>query len=180
MANLLKGFGKSRLAVVIALFLLAVVVLLVIWSFTSQDNVASNERSKMIAKAIENFAEKHFSVSHMNLFLGKSLNTIVRKTAHFMEYTLLGMVICAFLNAVSLKLGSAALTSAVFCAMAAMLDEFRQNFVSGRTPRLTDVLIDTYGALFGIALATVAFAAIWEIRNRSRRNELPEPKEKVP
>jgi VanZ family protein len=180
MANLLKGFSKSRLVTVIALFLLAVVVLLVIWSFTSQDNVASNERSKMIAKAIENFAEKHFSVSHMNLFLGKSLNTIVRKTAHFMEYTLLGMVVCAFLNVVSSKLGSAALTSAVFCAMAAMLDEFRQNFVSGRTPRLTDVWIDTYGALFGIALTTVVFAAIWKIRNRNQRIELLESRGKIP
>jgi VanZ family protein len=54
----------------------------------------------------------------------------------------------------------------------ASLDEFHQAFVPGRTPAVTDVLIDTTGG------ATAQFAAwLWMIlgkaRERRRQNELP-------
>lgn len=51
------------------------------------------------------------------------------------------------------------LLSWVFCILYAASDEIHQIFVPGRACMLTDVCIDSAGALLGIALASAAFVA---------------------
>lgn len=76
------------------------------------------------------------------------LVTIIRKTAHFLEYTLFG-----FLTARSFKLRNKSAWFAVpFCALYAATDEFHQTFIPGRSGELTDILLDTAGATFGVAI----------------------------
>lgn len=76
------------------------------------------------------------------------LVTIVRKSAHFLEYTTLG-----FLTARGFNLSKKSLWWAIpTCALYAMTDEFHQTFVSGRSGELRDTLIDTLGATTGILL----------------------------
>lgn len=82
-----------------------------------------------------------------------SFSFLVRKTAHFTLYFVLGIL--SFLNAeafmicrVSLK----ALYAWAFSVIYAASDEFHQIFVAGRAGQLRDVAIDSAGALLGILI----------------------------
>lgn len=74
--------------------------------------------------------------------------TIVRKSAHFTEYTLLG-----FFAARALKLDKKSpWFSIAIAAIYATTDEIHQSFVPGRSCELRDILIDTAGATFGASI----------------------------
>ena len=85
----------------------------------------------------------------------------VRKSAHFTEFAVLGMLLCADLVCFGVitpkrKLCVScllALTAVPSAALFASVDEILQNFSEGRGPSVIDVLIDTSGA----AAATVIF-----------------------
>lgn len=106
-------------------------------------------------------------------------NFTVRKTAHFSEYLLLGVVMMRGwrphlpagrpgrrprwgreVPRALAALATAALLMAVPCA-----DETIQRFVAGRSSQLTDVMIDCAGAATGVALT---LAASWLSRRRAR------------
>lgn len=83
---------------------------------------------------------------------------VVRKTAHFSEYFVLGVL--AFLTAVTFKkykIIYRSMASFVICVIYSVSDEFHQYFVSGRACRFTDILIDSAGSLLAIVLMTFIF-----------------------
>ena len=71
----------------------------------------------------------------------------IRKYAHFIEYMILGIIISTIL-----PLEGCFIKSTIFCFIYASLDEIHQFFVPGRSCTLKDVLIDTTGAIVGIAM----------------------------
>lgn len=75
-------------------------------------------------------------------------NTILRKLAHFTEFTALGATL-AWLFGMLCRGRKPAFLSGFAAACA---DEFLQSFVPERAPRLLDVCIDSCGVLTGIAL----------------------------
>ena len=82
----------------------------------------------------------------------------VRKAAHFSEFAALGFCMCGLFLSLPWK-GSdnrlrapAAPAALAACALTACIDECIQLFNPGRSPKLTDVLLDTCGAAFGIAV----------------------------
>jgi len=86
---------------------------------------------------------------------------LVRKAAHLTEYAILGLLVLravrmsssAQTNPRSLRLLGSAL---LFAAAYASMDEFHQSFVAMRTACVQDVLIDTTGALVGLAIASLS------------------------
>ena len=76
---------------------------------------------------------------------------LVRKVAHFTEFTALGMSLCWLFG--MLKKGW--LRPLLWGAAAACLDETIQIFVPGRGPSVRDVCIDTSGVLLGVILFTL-------------------------
>jgi VanZ family protein len=72
------------------------------------------------------------------------LRHAIRKCAHFAEYALLGALWCGFFGGLS----SAWLTATATAAA----DELLQRFVEGRSGQLSDVLLDSTGAVTGIVL----------------------------
>ncbi|MGB7307951.1 MAG: VanZ family protein [Candidatus Acidiferrales bacterium] len=97
------------------------------------------------------------------------MHHIIRKCAHFTEYFVLSLLILRGIRAGrhGTKLAWAVL-AIVIVAGYASLDEFHQRFVPGRTPAVTDVLIDTTGGATAQAIA--ALFALWfhvrEVRPR--------------
>lgn len=76
----------------------------------------------------------------------------LRKAAHLAEYAVLALLLrrALVLPARRVRWGLA-FGIVVVCFCYASLDEFHQSFVASRTGAAADVLIDTFGALFGLA-----------------------------
>ena len=75
---------------------------------------------------------------------------LLRKVAHFTEFTVLGLCLCWLFG----MLGKGKLTPFLCGGLAACVDEAIQIFVPGRGPSLRDVCIDAGGVLLGVILLT--------------------------
>ncbi|MGN0301502.1 MAG: VanZ family protein [Anaerotardibacter sp.] len=106
----------------------------------------------------------------------------IRKTAHFLEYAVFGILAYFFFvqltKVVSVKSGNkptpfsfkkSVLAAAALSVMYASFDEFHQLFVGGRSGQFSDVIIDSFGAVFGIAL--VSLVCFLRIRHTHKRNQ---------
>lgn len=82
------------------------------------------------------------------------LHHLIRKSAHFIEYFVLSLLVLRGIRAGRKEnhLGWALVAIGIVGGFAA-LDEFHQSFVPGRTAAVTDVLIDAAG---GVAAQVVA------------------------
>ena len=88
----------------------------------------------------------------------RKLSFLVRKSAHFIEYTALGLCVGGFSAALfAVKKRRIPALPVGMCVLVACCDEYIQSFV-GRTNSLKDVALDLTGSLFGLLLAA---AAIW-------------------
>jgi VanZ family protein len=85
----------------------------------------------------------------------------VRKTAHFVEYTILGVLAWRALHFdpafASFPAKRQYWLALLCCMLYASSDEFHQSFVPTRQPAVQDVLLDTSGSAFGLL-------AIWSFR----------------
>lgn len=75
---------------------------------------------------------------------------IVRKLAHFTIYAMLGFNTFYMYKNYGVK--HYVLYALVTCILYACSDEWHQSFASGRSPQITDICIDTCGALSLILL----------------------------
>ena len=92
----------------------------------------------------------------------------VRKTAHFLEYALLGVLVCLALG-IDVKKKAHLLGAALaFCSFYAVTDELHQYFVPGRSCQIKDVMIDSSGALTGICFCMLAGFVLKKIKNKRR------------
>ena len=102
---------------------------------------------------------------------------IVRKTAHFTEYTILGAVL---LPAVKEWMPSSSEEQAVSrkdCLAAWLVgtlysatDEIHQCFVPGRTGKLTDVCIDSAGVFTGVLIAALILQKLGRRKGRNLKH----------
>lgn len=80
------------------------------------------------------------------------LDTLLKKSAHFLVYAVLARLYLRALGFYrSLPVPAAGL-ALLLAALYAVTDEFHQAFTPGRTPRVTDWLIDCAGAAAGLLL----------------------------
>ena len=89
---------------------------------------------------------------------------VVRKIAHFTEYTVLGIGLCGLMRVLVKRYwGIAAI---VLGAVLASLDEFHQLFIPGRSAMVSDVVIDTCGVVVG----SIIFTLIILLQEKKRWN----------
>ena len=74
---------------------------------------------------------------------------IMKKTAHFVEYAVLSVLVYRALIQSGIGSKKAVAISIVFSILYAISDEWHQSFTPGREPKVRDVLIDSVGVLFG-------------------------------
>ena len=97
------------------------------------------------------------------------VHLVVRKTAHFAEYSILGLLLWRLVQwdaAWTPCRSRQYLTALLLAALYAASDEFHQEFVPGREAAVRDVLIDTCGAGFGLA-------AVWAARRLRPKKKGP-------
>lgn len=164
-----KSIKKSRLIFIF----LSIIFMIIIFMFSSENGSDSQNTSgiitEFVAKSmVDDF--KKLSESDKNDILD-TISYLVRKTAHYSIYTSLGFCIsCAFGRRKALSRKS--LYSLLICFAYACSDEFHQYFVPERSCQLTDVLIDTSGALTGIVISLAVMFAFFRIKEKSKRLNL--------
>jgi hypothetical protein len=97
----------------------------------------------------------------------------IRKDAHFIEYFLQGILLCAAFSVCSLKRRTYLGYVLFFCLFTAVCDEYSQLFSPGRSSEVVDVLLDFKGSSSGI-LIFLFMQSLWQRwqcqKQRQRRN----------
>ena len=112
------------------------------------------ESSGMSAKAAEFIGEvlhgdlEDWPEEERSAYIEK-LEFPIRKSAHFLEYTMLGLLLSLTLKAWGMQGGKCFVTALLIGVAYAASDELHQLFVSGRSGQFTDVLIDSAGVFLG-------------------------------
>ena len=118
-----------------------------IFGFSSQNGEESGKLSNKIAK----FVVEKLSMEKTNKTLERA-QRVIRKIAHFSIYTLVGFLIMSFINTYHLDEKKEIISSLLIGILYATSDEIHQGFVPGRSPQITDVILDSMGVLLGILL----------------------------
>lgn len=149
-----------------------IVWMCVIFSFSAQPAKKSDKTSTGTIKKVASVISPKFRKlpkTEKNKKAEK-YNHIARKTAHFSEYAVLGMLCFAALGTYCMKKKKRVLMALAISALYAVTDEMHQIFVPGRACRFFDILIDSGGALTGIIILAVIVMAI-ERRKYDRNNK---------
>lgn len=138
-----------------------------IFANSAKNGVESGASSSAVVEFIENILRRlGFEADVSERF--------VRKLAHFLEYMLLSLLVCADVFTVSekekriFKNAYALAAAPVFCFIIANIDEFIiQAATVGRGPSFRDVCIDTSGAFVGVVAFLALMLIVSAIKRRS-------------
>ncbi|MEG1411032.1 MAG: VanZ family protein [Terrisporobacter sp.] len=137
-------------------------VLLVLWvafifSMSSQNSTTSKNTSggtiRAVLSIVPQFENQPEEVQDEVV---DNLQYIARKSAHFLGYMMLGILVMSLLLQYD-NLQHKALKSFIICVLYAISDEIHQLFVPGRAGQVKDVMIDSSGAILGIFIVLIIY-----------------------
>lgn len=140
-AQLKAGAVLSWLAVILAMG--------IIFMLSAQPAVLSDQLSRGITFVLVQAAEKLLPGKEWHVII---FDELVRKTAHFICYLVLGVVVANTLRVVGLGKAKASSLALLICLLFAISDEIHQIYVPGRGAQIQDFLADGAGTLLGISL----------------------------
>lgn len=154
------------------LIILAIIWMGVIFMFSAQVSDESKSSSNKVTSAVVNTV---ISIKKENISEEKRQKIIedktfiVRKSAHFTEYFILGLILILYLQTKEKLATKYIILAIIFCALYATSDEIHQLFVDGRSCKIMDILIDTCGS----SLAILGFTSIYKLTtNLKKQKEL--------
>ena len=150
--------------------ILSVALLLTIWFIfsNSMETAASSSNS---SRAVLEFLQGSLRRLGRPGLAARLSENLVRKAAHYCEYSLLGFWLMSGTRLFSDRLRHAA-WPALLGVLTALSDETIQLFYAGRGSRVTDVWIDFAGVLTGM-LVSLALAGLWRALTARRRPPAP-------
>ena len=140
---------------------LSILWLLFIFSNSLETGVESDQKSSSVTQFINN-------VLHAIGFKGEIPHSTVRKLAHFGEFAILAIFVCVTLYCAPKKLS--VLFSPAICFVCASIDETIQIFTDGRGAQISDVAIDTFGAICGTAGIMFLYFIIIKITEKTKKH----------
>ena len=156
---------KNKIIKIIS-WLLVIIWMIIIFMFSSMDTNESNSKSEnTINKVIETtldttnnigITDKHPSNNKINNVV-KTLNYPLRKCMHASIYLILAILLINALTKYKIKISKKLFITLILCFIYALLDEYHQTFVFGRTGQFSDVLIDTTGSSIGIIIYLIKY-----------------------
>ena len=153
---------------IIILLALAIGWMFCIYKLSGMNSQNSNGKSTdIIAMFIEDTLEitNEYGITNSNPNAEKLarasqlINAPMRKVIHASVYFVLSFFIMILLNIIfeHKKYILALIITLILCVGFAMSDEYHQTFVPGRTGQLMDVIIDSCGAISGLAFYTTYY-----------------------
>lgn len=126
--------------------------MLTIFFFSHDSGMTSTKKSNQVILGVSNF----FSTTELSLEQKEKLMSYlivpVRKSAHFIIYLILGILIISNFKEYFYLKRSFIFLSIALAFLYACSDEVHQLFISGRSGQFSDVLLDTVGAGVGCFL----------------------------
>lgn len=125
----------------------------VIYCFSAQDAELSGRVSGNVCDGIVSTVNDALKMNMTEQEVSAAADRMehpLRKAAHMFEYAVLGLLSFAFYHGITRKEKRKYLYSVSTVIAYAATDEFHQFFSDGRAATLTDVLIDTSGAVIGL------------------------------
>ncbi len=127
-----------------------------IFYFSSQKATQSKSTSSRFIKTIVRIIDFNDKLSEEEIdAISENLSTLVRKTAHFSIYALLGVLSSLLLSQYKIYGMRQFLFAILFCFLYACSDEIHQLFVPGRSGEIKDVFLDTFGGAFGCGIIKI-------------------------
>lgn len=153
---------KSHRIIAVRIIFTTLSVLMIIFIFTNSSFNAdiSSQHSASILNKINNL----FDSLNLNIELTE---TFVRKSAHFVEYFVLGVLLCINVYVFLLQPSSKLLFVPLIGLAVSCVDETIQLFSEGRSCQITDVLLD----FFAVCTAFIIAFAIIKLINIRRNNK---------
>lgn len=146
--------------------LLLITSMATMYYFSSQDGDASSIQSNTVVNIVEEIRDKvtlenetliKIKNKIKNVLKGHSKNILVRKAAHFTMYAIIGGFMMILIYILSRQVIFSACISFALTLLYAVYDERRQLQILGREGSLTDVFIDSSGALMSILILSCIF-----------------------
>ena len=94
------------------------------------------------------------------------MNKRIRNIVHFFDFCVLSMVLVFTLNSFNLNGQKSYIIALMFVFLYACTDELHQFFISGRDARFLDVIIDSTGGAFGLAIYAAVSELFVEIKEK--------------
>lgn len=146
-----RNLGRERIRTVFLTFIPAITMMVVIYYFSSRTAPESVETSSKVVDMLI-FLLRKLPFYDWNAIeaaqMAEVLSYPVRKCAHALEFGVLAW--CFFLGIYNLVKWYPFIPAFICTFLYAASDEFHQRFVAGRAGRITDVVIDSIGALIAL------------------------------
>lgn len=138
-------------------WLLVLVILGFIFSLSAQDAEESKELSDSLVSKIFQWIELYID------------GELIRKFAHMLEFTALSFSLYNGIFA-TWELKKSPIISLLITVICAIGDEIHQIFVPGRAFQLSDILIDSIGAIIGVVAYLIMYKIYLILKERGNRN----------
>ena len=167
----------SKINIIRAILIILLLATFVrIFCFSNQNGTKSSGVSRKVTEIVTSNIKKvqNMSKNERELFL-EHTEKIIRKLAHFSIYTVVGLLMMSLMNTYKLKQSKRIWISLIVGVLYASSDEIHQYFVPGRACQFRDVMIDSCGALFGIAVIIILKKIVNKIKiiyNNKNTNKL--------
>jgi VanZ family protein len=145
---------KQKLHIILS-WTAVIVWMLVIFILSAQNGPESTQLSDRVAEIIiekiNMLVPLNIDITTATVFV-KYSRILLRKIAHITEYFILGLLVMNAMKASNVPKSKAFILSLVICILYAVSDEVHQYFVPCRGAQVSDVLIDSIGAIAGIGI----------------------------
>ena len=134
------------------------IILLIIWMiiifvFSADNGMQSSNKSDPLAHNIVSTLSKLTHSDYNKLYSKIDIVIfIIRKSAHFIVYFILGILVVRVLKDYNTFDKKLCYISIIICLLYATSDEIHQIFVNGRSGQLSDVILDTIASSISICL----------------------------
>lgn len=151
--------------------ILTIAWMIVIFAFSAKDANESEKASYRVGLTIGHIFIADFEEmsEEKQIEFARMVDHPIRKTAHGLEYTLLGFLIMGIIYSSSMRWYLQILIAWGATTLYASTDEFHQLFVAGRSGEIRDVCIDSIGALVGVIIGYAVLKSYYKRKSTQQK-----------
>jgi VanZ family protein len=150
----------------------AFIIMVIIFYFSAKPATDSGESSLLISQMLLDTYENIINISYDGLEEYQvlfDLDHIVRKTAHFIEYACLAVALFFHFTIWKVGIKISVCLSILLTSSYAASDEVHQTFVAGRSGQVSDVLLDSCGAITGVGIVLLLLYIIKKLKDKKTK-----------